>query len=739
MSKKAIYPLSEYKINKNDPEMKKRINDFYEYQKKGEYYFALYCLEDLLLQDGTSKKYNAIFLNFILDNFEDLMNDINQKKKEKKRSFMLYKANSRYLNDVYLYNFYYLRNCFDKFEIALDMDELKIIQKKKMNHNLKVINQNKFLKFEYCEFINSILSEEKFISADEIYKTINSFNNQIKNANYKLFYLYKYLDCKLIENNKIFKYLEKNIFYLNQFYFANFDDLGIPIECSDNQNLIYRYLFMLIKNKINKNKEIIEMSNDAMTFIFKIFKNIFYNIKQNKYEYVKYFVFNFVYIIFESDFGIINMYLKDFKNINFEIICNQFLANEEINIKLVSKFIKKGLNVTIDKYQATINIQNENIIIDNKNYSLKSFLKYLKMYGGITNLDIIKNNSRKLICQDQIYNKYHNDYISLLKKICISNIAETMQSLHEEFKEYETFYKNDYLLNDLFQNKLKFYPFDRCAAYGITDKYLLEIYLSSKYQLDFGKNNNFAKNPEIVIIFNMSLNCVIFQHESLNHFIRAYLFYNYDSKKNNRKISINTKKNYNYYPKQNLNKIKEDPKYLKKFQKELSDNELKQLKEKSDFDYKKYLENYNENKMEIEEDDISEGNINLGIEENDPNEDDEGFYYERQLFTAKNEQKLKKFNFLQALMLIDEDAYNLDPISFHYCFLRLVNTKEFEIYKKNFNSKLLKALLENINAKQKNEIKNLSLNSKRGFKYNEFIELERTANDVMSSYFSNNS
>ena len=82
MSKKAIYPLSEYKINKNDPEMKKRINDFYEYQKKGEYYFALYCLEDLLLQDGTSKKYNAIFLNFILDNFEDLMNDINKKKKE---------------------------------------------------------------------------------------------------------------------------------------------------------------------------------------------------------------------------------------------------------------------------------------------------------------------------------------------------------------------------------------------------------------------------------------------------------------------------------------------------------------------------------------------------------------------------------------------------------------------------------------------------------------------------------
>ena len=60
-------------------------------------------------------------------------------------------------------------------------------------------------------------------------------------------------------------------------------------------------------------------------------------------------------------------------------------------------------------------------------------------------------------------------------------------------------------------------------------------------------------------------------------------------------------------------------------------------------------------------------------------------------------------------MLIDEDAYNLDPISFHYCFLRLTNIKEFEIYKKNFNSKLLKALLENINAKQKTDRKPSSI------------------------------
>ena len=121
-------------------------------------------------------------------------------------------------------------------------------------------------------------------------------------------------------------------------------------------------------------------------------------------------------------------------------------------------------------------------------------------------------------------------------------------------------------------------------------------------------------------------------------------------------------------------------------------------------------------------------------EENHAKEDDEGYYYERQLFTLPNETKLKKFNFLQALMLIDEDAYNLDPIHFHYCFLQLQDTKKFSFIKENFKSQLLVTLLEKIDQKFQNEIKNLTFISKRSLDGGLYFYAERSGYDVMSSY-----
>ena len=111
----------------------------------------------------------------------------------------------------------------------------------------------------------------------------------------------------------------------------------------------------------------------------------------------------------------------------------------------------------------------------------------------------------------------------------------------------------------------------------------MEIYLSSLYSQNSKNlfNHYFIEQPKILIIFNMSLNSVIFQHESLNHYIRAYLFYSYDQKNNLRKVSMNTKKNYCYYPQQKLNKIKVEPLYLKKFLVKMNSKELKELKKPS--------------------------------------------------------------------------------------------------------------------------------------------------------------
>ena len=75
-----VYILSEFKIDDTDEKMKQSIENFYKLQKKREYYKALYNLENLLLQDGTCEKYINIFLNFIIDNIKNLIEDIKIKK-----------------------------------------------------------------------------------------------------------------------------------------------------------------------------------------------------------------------------------------------------------------------------------------------------------------------------------------------------------------------------------------------------------------------------------------------------------------------------------------------------------------------------------------------------------------------------------------------------------------------------------------------------------------------------------
>ena len=237
-------------------------------------------------------------------------------------------------------------------------------------------------------------------------------------------------------------------------------------------------------------------------------------------------------------------------------ISNQFLDKDIIdNISLLLFQQNKGKIISSGKDEIIISVKNEKLTLNNKCYSVNSFLNsFNKEQYPTTNLNIIKNNSKRFFCHNKIYDDYQSDFLDFLKLICKSNIAKEMQSLHEEFKKYEQFYKNDFILNDLINNKLKFYPFESEGLYGITDKFLLEIYLSSNYKFNFDNMNYYlVKEPEILIIFNMSLNVVIFQHEALNHFIRACLYYSDDSNKNNyhafymnRKISINTKKNYDY-------------------------------------------------------------------------------------------------------------------------------------------------------------------------------------------------
>ena len=86
-------------------------------------------------------------------------------------------------------------------------------------------------------------------------------------------------------------------------------------------------------------------------------------------------------------------------------------------------------------------------------------------------------------------------------------------------------------------------------------------------------------------------------------------------------------------------------------------------------------------------------------------------------------------------MLIDEDAYNLDPVRFHYCFLELNKTKKYKIIKNNFKSGLLSKLFEKIDLTLEKNIKNLTfILKKRTNDEGMFITFERSGYDVMPYY-----
>ena len=166
-----VYLLSDYKIDDNDETMKLMIQKFYQFVEKKEYYMALYNLENLLLQDGTSQKYNYIFLKFIITNIYNLIKDIKKKKKEKDNIIFNTKNKEEldYLKDVDKYDFYYLRNCFDKYEIALSDNELNEILKEKIKYNEMIIeNEDKELRKKYSKFIKRFNFEGNFILPNEI-------------------------------------------------------------------------------------------------------------------------------------------------------------------------------------------------------------------------------------------------------------------------------------------------------------------------------------------------------------------------------------------------------------------------------------------------------------------------------------------------------------------------------------------------------------------------------------------
>ena len=249
--KKEISILSDYKINSKDEVMKKTLNDINNLKKEKKYYYAMFKLDSLILKDGTQEKYNYDFLSIILDHYDDIKKQIKDISDGMPINEEDYKKNSDAIANYEKYNFYYYRDCFDKLEVTLSQPNLKRIIDKKMKHNLKIIEKYPEIKEDYLKLIEEKNDKKNFISSDKIYNTIFELNQKILDEKSdKLYYIYDYLDVKLIHSNKIFECIRNNRLFLNKYSFGFFKNLGIPIGYSNNMVLKYRYLFMLIKNKI---------------------------------------------------------------------------------------------------------------------------------------------------------------------------------------------------------------------------------------------------------------------------------------------------------------------------------------------------------------------------------------------------------------------------------------------------------------------------------------------------------
>ena len=597
----------------DDTKIKNLLVEIEELEKNKKYYYALNKLDNLIQKDGTIEKLNDKFLNLILDHYEDIMDQI-KNSSGIKLDESEEKMNEEALGDIKIYNFYYFRDCFDRYEVTLSQQKLENISNKKKIHNKKIIEKYPSIRDEYLDLIAQIENKEVSISADTIYDTIKKLNESIiSEDDTKLFYIYKYLDVSLIMNNKIFDLILQDRFYLNRYSFGFLDELGIPIGFSENITLKYRYIFSLIKDKIieidiynknNKNhinkklkkkkgkkkrrkakieevneekkeediknkkegdkkdmekdkkdkikedkevkkeedkeekkeedikykieedneekkeedikdkkegdkkdieedtkdkieedikekkeKDIKDMEEDTkekkeedkkkkdIEFVFKTFKDIFSKFEKNKlnlFEYFKYFALLFNNVMFEGENSITEIYEDStcVASSYFRILCEQFSLYDKNVDDWLKKFYESTKKKKIEFFSenAVVEIKNKTVYLDLNDYSLNSFLINLANDRRKNDI-IIKNNSKKFLCKEKMFGEYHDIFIELLKKICTSNTVEIMQSLHEEFKSFKSFYSEVNIKDDLFKNRLKFYPFNYSKLYGITDKF----------------------------------------------------------------------------------------------------------------------------------------------------------------------------------------------------------------------------------------------------------------------------
>ena len=119
----------------------------------------------------------------------------------------------------------------------------------------------------------------------------------------------------------------------------------------------------------------------------------------------------------------------------FKILCEQFSTNNIVDDYNKIDFNKMKIKEQTDN-EIIIYFNNEELTMNLKEYSINSFL--INTAKNCENI-ILKNNSKKFLCKDRIYDDYFDDFIELLKKISCSNTVGILQYLNNEFKLTKAF------------------------------------------------------------------------------------------------------------------------------------------------------------------------------------------------------------------------------------------------------------------------------------------------------------
>ena len=112
----------------------------------------------------------------------------------------------------------------------------------------------------------------------------------------------------------------------------------------------------------------------------------------------------------------------------------------------------------------------------------------------------------------------YKEFLDFLKYIYNSELLKDIYYLCPEFEEFEYPFKNDDILNEMFENTF-YIPCNSDDLYGYTQKNLLSIFIPISFE---DQIKNYLEH--FVIRLGFILNTTI--HEQLKHYIKALLFYN---------------------------------------------------------------------------------------------------------------------------------------------------------------------------------------------------------------------